>query len=282
MSAEPLKMYENCQLCGHCCGVNRKTGERGECGLSTEVLVSSVGPHFGEEPELVGYRGSGTIFFAGCNLSCQFCQNWDISQAAQGHPCSIDQLAQYMLELQGIGCHNVNLVTPTPYTPSILEAIHLARDKGLDVPIVYNCGGYETIEALQLCEGAIEIYMPDAKYSDAEIAEQFSFAPDYPEVNREALKEMHRQVGDLWVENNVATRGLLIRHLVLPNYPENTQGVLDFIAGEISPDSYVNVMDQYHPCYRADTLPGMDRRLTRSEYEEAVDYAYSVGLHRGF
>lgn len=275
-------MYENCQLCGHHCGKNRIAGERGECGLGVEALVSSIGPHFGEEPELVGYAGSGTIFFAGCNLSCQFCQNWDVSQARQGSPTTVDRLADYMLELQGIGCHNVNLVTPTPYMPSILEAIRIVRDRGLSVPIVHNCGGYESLEALEMCEGWIEIYMPDAKYSDAKIAEAFSLAPNYPEINQAALKEMHRQVGDLWVRNGVAERGLLVRHLVLPNYPENTQGVLEFIAREISPNTYVNVMDQYRPCYRADALPGLERPLSRGEHEEAVEFARGVGLHRGF
>lgn len=282
MLANPLEAYENCQLCGHHCGKNRAAGEKGECGLSREVLVSSVGPHFGEEPELVGYRGSGTIFFAGCNLSCQFCQNWDISQARQGQPVSVERLANYMLEIAAIGCHNVNLVTPTPYTPSILEAVRIARDRGLSLPIVYNCGGYESPEVLAMCEGLIEIYMPDAKYSDPKIAKSFSGTTNYPEINQAALQEMHRQVGDLWVENGVARRGLLVRHLVLPNYAENTHGVLEFVAEEISPDTYVNIMDQYHPCYHADTLPGMDRRLTRAEYEEALDYARSLGLNRGF
>ena len=277
-----LDAYENCQLCGHRCGKNRAAGDLGECGLGTEVLVSSVGPHFGEEPELVGYRGSGTVFFAGCNLSCQFCQNWDISQARQGYPVSIERLAEYMLEIAAIGCHNVNLVTPTPYTPSILEAIRLARDRGLALPIVYNCGGYETPETLAMCDGLIEIYMPDAKYSDARLAESFSIAPDYPRVNWAALKEMHRQVGDLQPEDGIARRGLLVRHLVLPNYPANARGVLDFIAEEIGLDTYINVMDQYRPCYRAEALPGLDRRLMRTEYQEAVDYARSLGLHRGF
>ncbi|TKJ40757.1 radical SAM protein [candidate division LCP-89 bacterium B3_LCP] len=274
--------YENCLLCGHQCGVNRLVDEQGVCGLSAELLVSSVGPHFGEEPELVGYRGSGTIFFAGCNLDCQFCQNWDISHERRGSPTSIEQLAQHMLDLERIGCHNVNFVTPTPYTPSILEALNLARERDLRVPVVYNCGGYESVEVLALCEGKIEIYMPDAKYSDAEIAEQFSEAPDYPEINQKALKEMHRQVGDLQVVNGVAQRGLLIRHLVLPSYKDNTEKVLKFIATEISPDTYVNVMDQYRPCFRADTLTGMNRGLTTAEYDDAVQFAREVGLHRGF
>jgi putative pyruvate formate lyase activating enzyme len=277
-----LEAYEDCNLCGHHCGANRAAGELGECGLGTKVLVSSVGPHFGEEPELVGYRGSGTIFFAGCNLSCQFCQNWDISQAKEGHPVSVDGLADFMIQIEKSGCHNVNFVTPTPHTPSILAALRIARGNGLSVPVVYNSGGYESAEVLEMCDGLIEIYMPDAKYSDVEIGKKFSGAPNYPEVNQAALKEMHRQVGDLWAENGIAKRGLLIRHLVLPNYPENSRGVFEFLANEISPNSYVNVMDQYRPCYHADTLPGMDRRLSHGEYEKAVDMARGFGLHRGF
>lgn len=254
----------------------------GECGLGTDVLISSVGPHFGEEPELVGYRGSGTIFFAGCNLACQFCQNWDISQARQGHPATIEELAGYMMEIQKIGCHNLNLVTPTPYTPSILQALRIAKDQGLTIPVVYNCGGYESLQCLALCEGLIEIYMPDAKYSDDRLAENFSHAPGYPQVNRAALQEMHHQVGDLAVNGGIALSGLLVRHLVLPNYPDNTRGVLEFIAAELSPNTYVNVMDQYRPCYHADTLPGLDLPLDYSEYEEALSTARSLGLHRGF
>lgn len=282
MNQSYLEAYKNCQLCGHRCGANRAAGELGECGLGTEVLVSSVGPHFGEEPELVGYRGSGTIFFTGCNLCCQFCQNWDISQAKEGHPVSVDKLADFMIQIEKSGCHNVNFVTPTPYTPSILAALRIARDNGLSVPVVYNSGGYESAEVLEMCDGLIEIYMPDAKYSDIKIGEAFSGASNYPEVNQAALKEMHRQVGDLWADGGIAKRGLLIRHLVLPNYADNSRGVFEYIANEISPNSYINVMDQYRPCYKADTLPGMDRRLSHGEYEKAVDMARSFGLHRGF
>ncbi len=277
-----LEAYKECRLCGHQCRKNRLKGEVGECGLTDQILVSSAGPHYGEEPELVGYHGSGTIFFAGCNLSCQFCQNWEISQAKMGEPVSMEELAKMMLELERRGCHNVNLVTPTPFTPSILVAVRLARDGGLTVPIVYNSGGYESPEILAMCAGWIEIYMPDAKYSDGRLAEAFSGAADYPEVNRAALKEMHRQVGDLVINGGIATRGLLIRHLVLPGHLQNSRGVLEFIAHEISPDTYVNIMDQYRPCYRADRLPGMNRRLNREELLEAVQIARSCGLHRGF
>ncbi|MBU0520000.1 radical SAM protein [bacterium] len=262
--------------------MNRFKGERGECGLGAEVLVSSVGPHFGEEPELVGYRGSGTIFFAGCNLDCRFCQNWDISHGQQGHRTSIEKLTEYMLDLEKMGCHNVNFVSPTPFTPSILEALHNAREQGLGIPVVYNSGGYESLDVLQMCAGLVEIYMPDAKYSEAQIAGEFSGTPDYPEVNRAALREMQRQAGDLWEVGGIAKGGLLIRHLVLPNYPVNTRGVLEFIATEISANAYVNIMDQYRPCYKAELLPGMDRRLTLQEYEDAVEMAINAGLSRGF
>lgn len=277
-----LQAYENCLLCGHQCGKNRLAGEVGTCGLSTQVLVSSAGPHYGEEPELVGRHGSGTIFFAGCNLSCRFCQNFEISHFKQGDPAGIEELASMMLSLERIGCHNINFVTPTPYTPSILEALRIARDKGLSLPAVYNCGGYESPEALALCDGLIEIYMPDAKYSDAAMAKAFSGAPNYPEINREALKEMHRQVGDLEVVGGVARRGLLVRHLVLPTCLDNTRGVLEFIAHEISPNTYVNIMDQYRPCFHADDLAGLDRRLTLREYSEALQMAREFGLSRGF
>jgi len=187
-----------------------------------------------------------------------------------------------MLNLERLGCHNINFVTPTPYTPSILEALKLARNRGLSVPAVYNCGGYESGEALKLCDGLIEIYMPDAKYSDVALGAAFSGAEGYPEVNRAALKEMYRQAGDLEVIGGVARRGLLVRHLVLPNYSENTRSVLQFIANEISHDTYVNIMDQYRPCYQAEHLPGMDRRLSLREYAEAVERARQLGLKRGF
>jgi len=277
-----LEAYKECHLCGHHCGANRFNGERGECDLGIDVLVSSVGPHFGEEPELIGHRGSGTIFFAGCNLDCHFCQNWDISHGRQGHPTSIEKLTEYILDLEKIGCHNVNFVTPTPFTPSILEALQKAREQGSGIPAVFNCGGYESEEVLELCNGIFEIYMPDAKYTDPELAKNFSGTPDYPSVNRLALKEMQRQVGDLWDVGGIAKGGLLIRHLVLPNYAENTRGVLEFIATEISVNAYVNIMDQYRPCYKADLLPGMDRRLTLAEYQQAIDFALQAGLTRGF
>lgn len=282
MTSIRSESYTACRLCGHRCGKNRLAGETGECGLGPDMLVASWGPHYGEEPELVGRQGSGTIFFAGCNLACQFCQNWEISQGRQGEPMTEEELAAIMLSLERMGCHNVNLVTPTPWTPSIIQAVRSAKDQGLSAPLVYNCGGYESDEALALCDGLIEIYMPDAKYSDSRLAGDFSGALDYPQVNQDALKEMHRQVGNLEIRNGLARHGLLVRHLVLPNYPENARGVLKFIAEEISTDTYVNVMDQYRPCYHADRLIGMNRRLKLHEFSEAITAARDFGLYRGF
>ncbi len=205
-----------CTLCPRKCKVRRSEGQIGFCGIGCLPVVSSVGPHFGEESVLVGSGGSGTIFFAGCNLGCIFCQNYDISHLRHGHQMTIEQLAQSMLELQNLGCININFVTPTHVIAAIAAAIELARNKGLTIPTVYNTGGYDSVETLKLLDGFIDIYMPDMKYADPKVAQELSSAPDYPQVNREAVREMHRQVGDLQVKNGLATRGLLIRHLVLP------------------------------------------------------------------
>jgi putative pyruvate formate lyase activating enzyme len=215
-------------------------------------MVSSYGPHFGEEAPLVGRHGSGTIFFTYCNLHCAFCQNYTISQLGEGSPVSPEALAGMMLSLQVKGCHNINLVSPTHVVPYILEALALAAAKGLRLPLVYNTGGYDSLETLKLLDGVIDIYMPDMKYSDGQTAQELSDIRDYPEVNQAAVKEMHRQVGDLLTdESGVATRGLLVRHLVLPDGLAGTEGVVKFLAEEISPNTYLNVMAQYHPCYHA-------------------------------
>jgi putative pyruvate formate lyase activating enzyme len=273
---------ENCKLCPRECGVNRIAGKIGVCRTTAQVKVSSYGPHFGEEPELVGSRGSGTIFFTNCNLWCLFCQNYTISHLKEGEIASIPQLAGAMLYLQSIGCHNINLVTPTHVVPQIVQALALAARNGLRVPLVYNCGGYESVETLKLLDGIVDIYMPDIKYSSDEYARRFSGAKDYWEKVRLAVREMHRQVGDLIVDDNgVALRGLLIRHLVLPNGVAGSEEVLRFIAKDVSVDSYVNVMDQYHPCFRAFKLPELNRRISREEYEKVVSLAVSYGLHRG-
>ncbi|MBM4032103.1 MAG: radical SAM protein [Planctomycetes bacterium] len=268
----------SCELCPRHCRVNRIEGEIGFCGIGAEAIVSSTGPHFGEEDVLVGGGGSGTIFLAGCNLGCIFCQNYEISHGREGRPASPADIARTMLRLERMGCCNVNFVTPTHVTPQLMQAILIAREQGLRVPIVYNCGGYELVETLRALEGFIEIYMPDAKYGESGPAAELSGAADYPEINRAALREMHRQVGDLATDGGIATRGLIVRHLVLPNGMAGSKAVLDFLAKEISPRTYVNVMAQYRPCYRAGECPKINRYPTREELLEAYDYALKLGL----
>jgi putative pyruvate formate lyase activating enzyme len=272
------EMMNPCMLCPRRCKVNRHKGEVGFCGIVELPLVSSVGPHFGEESVLVGYGGSGTIFFAGCNLGCVFCQNFDISHYRSGREVTIEQLAQSMLELQSIGCSNINFVTPTHVIPAIAAALELARKKGLTLPTVYNTGGYDSVETLKMLDGFMDIYMPDMKYSDSAVAKQFSGAPDYPQVNREAVKEMHQQVGDLEIEKGLATRGLLVRHLVLPENLAGSFEIIDFLVEEVSPKTAINVMDQYRPCYQAHLHPRINRRPTAKEIESARDYAMEKGL----
>jgi putative pyruvate formate lyase activating enzyme len=235
----------------------------------------------GEEAPLVGRRGSGTIFFSGCNLGCLFCQNWSISQGGEGAEISLEKLAGVMLELQGTGCHNINLVTPTHQMPMILESLLIASRRGLRLPLVYNCGGYEPVDVLRILDGVVDIYMPDLKYADAGAAGKYSHAADYPDAARMAVREMHRQVGDLAMdEEGIALRGLLVRHLVLPGGLAGTAEVVRFIAEEISRDTYVNIMDQYHPCYHAFEHPPLDRRLTGEEFQEALRMAREAGLRR--
>ena len=277
------RILEECSVCPRRCGVDRLKGEKGFCKAGKLPMVSSFGPHFGEEPPLVGRFGSGTIFFTHCNLSCQFCQNCDISQLGHGEEVSLEKLAGEMVSLQKRGCHNINFVTPTHFVPQIIASLSLAIEGGLTVPLVYNCGGYESVETLRLLDGVFDIYMPDAKYSDREKAATYSKAPDYPRVMREALKEMHRQVGDLEMdERGIARRGLLIRHLVLPYDLAGTRETMHFMAKEISPNTYVNIMDQYRPCYQARRHPVLSRRTTAEEYEKAVEVTLSEGLSRGF
>ncbi len=280
---EVLARLESCDLCPRTCGVNRIDGELGFCRTGRHAILSSYGPHFGEEPPLVGANGSGTIFFAGCNLGCIFCQNYDISHLMHGSEATAQELAEIMLNLQQRGCHNINFVSPSHVVAQILEALPIAYERGLKVPLVYNCGGYDSLETLKLLDGVVDIYMPDAKYADEKIGREFSHVPKYPEVMKAALKEMHRQVGDLELDHRgIATRGLLIRHLVLPNGLAGTQEVVRFIARELSTDSYVNVMAQYHPVYKAYEHSLLNRSITRTEYLEALDMASAAGLHRGF
>jgi putative pyruvate formate lyase activating enzyme len=276
--AQGYNLLSPCRLCPRRCGVDRLAGQVGFCGVGRTALVSSAGPHFGEESCLVGAGGSGTIFLAGCNLGCIFCQNYDISHLRHGQPASPQHIADLMLALARTGCENINFVTPTHVAPHLVEAVQLARAKGLTLPIVWNCGGYESLETLRFVEGSVDIYMPDAKYAHADPASRFSAAPDYPQVAHAALKEMHRQVGDLVLHNGVATRGLLVRHLVLPNNLAGTQDVIDFLADDISPDTYVNVMGQYRPEFHASDHPELARRPTPDEIAQARRYAARRGL----
>jgi putative pyruvate formate lyase activating enzyme len=271
----------SCTLCPLACRADRLHDEAGECRVGREAIVASYGPHFGEEDVLRGWRGSGTVFFSGCNLHCVYCQNYDISQFVSGRAVDAAQLAEIFLEVQREGCHNLNLVTPSHVVAQILEALAIAVPRGLRLPIVYNTSGYDSVAALRLLDGVVDIYMPDVKYSDSAIGQQYSGIPHYWEVARPALREMHRQVGDLRIERGLAMQGLLIRHLVLPGQLAGSQEVLRFIAEDISRDSWINLMDQYHPAYRAFDYPELARRITTGEYAEVVAYARSLGLHRG-
>jgi len=274
-------ILESCEICPRHCQVNRLAGEVGKCRTGARAIVSSYSPHFGEEAPLVGSRGSGTIFFTNCNLRCVFCQNYSISQLGEGREVTQEELAAMMLSLQKRGCHNINLVSPTHVVPQILEALELAIARGLSIPLVYNSGGYDSVETLRLLEGIVDIYMPDMKYADDEIARQYSGIENYPAVNRVAVREMHRQVGDLQIdEQGVATRGLLLRHLVLPHGLAGTPETVRFLAEEISLNTYLNVMAQYHPCHKACQFPLLSRSITREEFLEAVDLARQQGLQR--
>ncbi|UCB43596.1 MAG: radical SAM protein [Dehalococcoidales bacterium] len=274
-------MLEACCLCPRRCGVNRLAGESGKCRLSGQVIVSSYGPHFGEESPLVGRHGSGTIFFTYCNLRCVFCQNYAISQLGEGSPVNSETLSKIMLSLQERGCHNMNLVSPTHIVPFILDALDLAVSQGLDLPLVYNTGGYDSQETLKLLDGIVDIYMPDMKYSDSRSGEQLSGVKDYPKMNRAAIKEMHRQVGDLQIdEQGIAQRGLLVRHLVLPNGLAGTEKTVRFLSHEVSPNTYLNIMAQYRPQYQAYDVPSISRTVNAREFREAINLARHYGISR--
>ncbi len=270
---------KGCDLCPRECRVDRNTEDRGFCGIGARAMVSSYNPHFGEEDPLVGRGGSGTIFMTGCNLGCVFCQNWEVSHLRQGREVSDTDLAAMMLDLAGAGCHNINFVTPTHAIAAIVRALTLAVDQGLRLPLVYNCGGYESIQTLEELDGIFDIYMPDIKFWDPAVSEALCGAPDYPERARAALREMHRQVGDLEMDaQGLARRGLLVRHLVMPHDLSGSGQVLAWLAEEISPDTYVNVMDQYRPCGEAMRFDKLSRRLTATEYRAAVEAARRAGL----
>jgi len=267
------RRLEKCDLCPRRCGVNRLGGEKGVCRVANTPVVSSWGPHFGEERILVGKNGSGTVFFTHCNLKCVYCQNYEISQLGIGEEITVEELANIFSKLQDMGVENLNLVTPTHQIPFIVKALEMVERK---VPVVYNCGGYESTEVLELLEGYVDIYMPDFKYSDGELAMELSGVKDYPTVALEALKVMVKQVGEPVIEGGTMKKGVLIRHLILPDRLENTFGVIDLIA-TLEPKPLVNVMAQFRPAYKA-TLYGLQRGITRREYLEAVNYAEKKGL----
>jgi len=273
-----LAKLGSCRLCPRNCSVNRLEEELGFCKSGRRAKVSSFFLHFGEEPELVGKGGSGTIFFSNCSLQCLYCQNYSISCLGEGKEVSSDELADMMLSLQNQGAENINFVTPTHVIAQIIEALVIAVKKGLNIPLVYNCGGYESLDTLKMVDQVFDIYMPDIKYANKESAKKFSHAPDYWEVARQAVKQMHHQVGDLAIAEGVARRGLLIRHLVLPNHLTGSFEILDFIRNELSANTYVNIMDQYYPCHRSSEFEELSRRITFNEYQEVVEYARKIGL----
>lgn len=275
------KKLESCDICPHKCSVNRVKDEKGICKTGKRAKVSSFGPHFGEESPLVGRHGSGTIFFTHCNLYCIFCQNYDISHLGEGYLVDEERIVEIMLSLQNMGCHNINFVTPTHVIPQIVKALTHAIKEGLSVPLVFNSGGYDSVSTLELLDGIFDIYMPDFKYSDDKIAQRYCTASDYTQVAKEAVKTMHQQVGDLILDGRgIARRGLIIRHLVLPENLAGTYEVMKFIAEEVSKNSYVNLMDQYRPCYKARDFPPLDRRITREEFVQAIKIAHSLGIKR--
>ncbi len=272
-----------CRLCPRNCDSLRAAGKHGVCGLTDELRVFCCTLHQGEEPPISGTRGSGTVFFTGCNLRCVFCQNYAFSQSMQGEVITPAELAARMLQLQTRGAHNINWVTPTPQLPQAVEALAIARAQGLTIPLVYNCSGYESLAVLRLLDGIVDIYLPDAKYADAAPARLYSSAPDYPEINQSALKEMLRQVGQLQLDaHQIATRGLLIRHLILPDNLAGTSAVLRFIADELGRDTAVSLMRQYFPAHRARNFPALARGITWEEYEAALECFDALGLNTAY
>jgi len=284
-----LALLEDCRACPRDCGVNRLDDTYSACKTGRHAIVSSYFPHFGEEDCLRGWNGSGTIFFGHCNLRCVFCQNYDISQAIRPgrddtpRGSTAEEIAGMMLALQGMGCHNVNFVTPEHVVPQVLEALAVAVDEGLHLPLVYNTSAYDSLESLVLMDGIVDVYMPDFKYWSAEASRTYMKAGDYPQAARAAIKEMHRQVGDLTLDGDgLAQRGLLIRHLVMPGGLEETRALLEWIAAELGTNTYVNLMDQYYPAGKvsATAFPEINRRLTADEFRQAQQIARDLGLRR--
>lgn len=276
-------LYEHCTLCPHLCGVNRTAGQQGRCGAGVLPVVASANAHFGEEPPISGDRGSGTVFLSHCTGSCLFCQNYPISQLGTGSEVTIPNLAEMMLSLQDRGCHNINVVTPTHYIPSIIQALAYASKRGLDVPLVYNSSGFESLETLRLLDGIVDIYLPDIKYADDAVAEEISGFQNYVSVNKAAIQEMYRQTGPLVLDDTgIARRGCIIRHLILPNELSGTEQCMRFLAESVATEIFVSLMDQYFPAYRATDHPFLRRKITVQEYDSAVDAFYSAGLNNGW
>lgn len=279
---QSARLLADCRLCPRNCGVNRLQGERGFCGTGRSAYIASFGPHFGEEQPLVGSNGSGTIFFSSCSLRCCFCQNYELSHNPRdGEKAGPEEIAAVMLELQRCGCHNINLVTPSHVVPQILQGLLIAFEHGLNLPIVYNCSGYESEQTLELLDGVVDIYMPDFKFWHPETARKFCDAPDYPEIARKGLKIMHRQVGELEIgPDGLADRGVLVRHLLMPGGLDETEQILSFIAAEISPNTYVNIMDQYRPCGLSGEHPELTGSIRPAELTRAIEMARNAGLRR--
>jgi len=282
-SQEAEKLLASCALCPRACGINRRDGEIGHCRSGYLPKVSSWNAHHGEEPPISGTRGSGTIFFANCNLACAYCQNWPISQLGQGREVSLDDMAGMMLELQGRGCHNINFVTPSHMAAQIVMALEMAAGKGLRIPLVHNSSGYDSMSALRLMDGLVDIYMPDIRYLDPAVSQEYSDAADYPEAAKKALREMWRQVGPLQLdERGIAYRGMLVRHLVLPNNLSQSNECLEFLASGISPKVHLSLMAQYFPAHRAASMPELSRCLQEEEYRTVVDRAEKLGFENGW
>lgn len=276
-------LLQSCVICPRKCKVNRLKNEKGFCKTGLRAKVCSFMPHYGEEPPISGYNGSGTIFFSHCNMACVYCQNFEFSQMEEGREVEAEELAGFMLQLQNLNCHNINLVTPTHVMPQILQALKLAVSQGLLLPIVYNTGGYELKGILKLLEGIVDIYLPDMRYADNEMAVKYSDAPDYAGYNQEALREIHRQVGVAQIdEAGIIKKGVIIRHLVMPNNIAGTDKIMCFISRELSKDTYLSLMSQYYPCFQAEEFPGLSRRITQKEYEEAQSSMERYGLHNGW
>ena len=277
------KELEKCSICPHMCGINRNNGQVGRCKSSNKVKIALYSVHDFEEPCISGENGSGTVFFSNCNMNCVFCQNYEISQQGKGKEITIERLAEIFLEQQNRNVNNINLVTPTSYVPQIIEAIKSARVKGLKIPIVYNTNGYENVETLKMLEGYIDIYLPDLKYAEDNVGLEYSKVKNYFEIATTAIKEMYRQVGSPKLNNDgIIEKGLIIRHLILPNNIENSKKVLKWIKENMNKDVYVSVMAQYFPTYKAKQIRDINRKLTKEEYEKVENYLYDLDIENGY